>query len=354
MRNQYKLLAEKYEQEVIKQEGRKPGTPKVTPYPHKDGTTAYKSLTKWGKRQDWRNSAAAHKAAGIPEPKQTEPEAVMKETPLMRADFTDDENFEYNGRYYSVEAIFDWENKATGHNASIGHNGVTGQDTYRDVPVGVNQLQVTDMEAGNVVTDQDVLNAAAEFALTTAQENPDTYHHHEGVTAMEDTDQYGNRNAPPLEVPPEQKESIGRLLDMGYEFSQWIRAGTPQDQQTKTAVMVKKKRSAYSVVEVTPDGLCNGKPLGGTKQVKEIMEPVDDKPDAEDRVADGIKAKLDRTDRSHDSILEVINAYWKELEAEWKQHNPTQPMPEDVKEELWQSVFKGMLEANVDPTDVFG
>jgi hypothetical protein len=73
---------------------------------------------------------------------------------------------------------------------------------------------------------------------------------------MEDTDQYGNRNAPPLEVPPEQKESISRLLDMGYEFSQWIRAnfsqwvktGTPQDQQTKTAVFIP---SVFAISGVT-------------------------------------------------------------------------------------------------------
>ena len=352
MRNQYKILSEKYEQEVIRQEGRKPGTPKVTPYPHKDGTTAYKSLTKWGKRQDWSNSAAAHKAAGIPEPKQTEPEAVVKEAPLMRADFTDDENFEYNGRYYSVEAIFDWENKATGHNASIGHHGVTGQDTYRDVPVSINQLQVTDMDTGNVVTDQNVLNAAAEFALTTAQENPDTYHHHEGVTAMEDTDQYGNRNAPPLEVPPEQKESIGRLLDMGYDFHKWIEAGYEYNSETKTAIMIKVKRHTQSIIEVTPDGLCNGKPIGGTKQkMEEEMEPVDDKPDAEDRVADGMTAKLDMTDKSHDSVSQVLRAYWKELEAEWKQHNPTKRMPDDVKEKRWHSIYKGMKQAGVDSTE---
>ena len=50
MRNQYKILAEKYEQ--VKQEARKPGTPKVTPYTKSDGTTAYKSLDKWGHRQD--------------------------------------------------------------------------------------------------------------------------------------------------------------------------------------------------------------------------------------------------------------------------------------------------------------
>jgi hypothetical protein len=155
MRNQYKILAEKYEQ--MNQEGRKPGTPKVTPYTKSDGTTAYKSLDKWGHRQDWRTSAAAHKAAGIPEP----------------------------------------------------------------------------------------------------------------------------------------------------------------------------------------------------KQVKEIMEPVDDKPDAEDRVAAGITAKLDMTDKSHDSVLKAIKNYWIELDAEWKQYHPTQPMPEDVKEELWQSVFKGMEQAGVDPTDLF-
>ena len=153
MRNQYKILAEKYEQQI---EGRKPGTPKVTPYTTSDGTTAYKSLTKWGKRQDWRTSAAAHKAAGIPEPKQ---------------------------------------------------------------------------------------------------------------------------------------------------------------------------------------------------EVKEEMEPVDDKPDAEDRVADGMTAKLNMTDKSHDSVSHVLRVYLKELEAEWKQHNPTQPMPDDVKEELWHSIYKGMKQAGVDSTE---
>jgi len=350
MRNQYKILAEKYEQ--VNDEGRKPGTPKVTPYTHADGTTAYKSLTKWGKRQDWRTSAAAHKAAGIPEPKQAEPEKVMKEASLKYADFSDDENFEYNGRYYSVEAIFDWENKATGHRASIGHHGVTGQDTYRDVPVGVNQLQVTDMETGNVVTDKEVLNAAAAFALTTAQENPDTYHQFAGTAAMEDTDPYGSRNAPPITVPPEQTRSIKILLNMGFEFSNWIKTGYEDDSETKTAVLTRIRRYKRSVVEVTPDGRGNGQLVAEDGQVNEIMEPmVDDKPDAEDRVADGITAKLDMTDKSDDSVSQVLRAYWKELEAEWKQHHPTQRMPEDVKEELWHSIHKGMEQAGVDPTE---
>ena len=87
MRNQYKVLSEKYEQiqeSVV--EARKPGTPKVVLYVHKDGTTAYKSLTKWGKRQDWSNSKAAHKAAGIPEPKQEVNELVREDG--METDWT--------------------------------------------------------------------------------------------------------------------------------------------------------------------------------------------------------------------------------------------------------------------------
>jgi len=80
---------------------------------------------------------------------------------------------------------------------------------------------------------------------------------------MEDTDH------PFLFIPPEQEQSINRLFDMGYDFSQWIRAPhdwiktdqIPQDKEIKTAVMVRKKRWAYSVVEITPDGLCNGKRL---------------------------------------------------------------------------------------------
>ena len=105
MRNQYKLLAEKYEQiqeSVV--EARKPGTPKVVPYVHKDGTTAYKSLTKWGKRQDWSNSKAAHKAAGIPEPKQDdqineslEPEASMFQDPETKLSLEVDDEDPNNG-----------------------------------------------------------------------------------------------------------------------------------------------------------------------------------------------------------------------------------------------------------------
>ena len=79
---------------------------------------------------------------------------------------------------------------------------------------------------------------------------------------MEDMDPYGTRDVPPITVPPAQKEAIGRVLDMGYEFSKWIRNGNPsEDPETKTAILIKLKRHAHSVVEITPDGLCNGKRL---------------------------------------------------------------------------------------------
>ena len=335
MRNQYKILAEKYEQQIVKQDGTvsespmKPGTPKVTPYTHADGTTAYKSLTKWGKRQDWRTSAAAHKAAGIPEPK-SEPNQEVKETNHNDVEFMNDNDFEYNGTPYEVQAKFVW-------------NGDRAVDTE--------WLQVMDIN-GNVATDPKLLQAAKAFALDMVSADPDRYtQYHQN----EDTDPYGSRNAPPITIPPAQARSIKILLNMGFEFSSWIKVGYEEDPETKTAVLTRTRGYRRSVVEVTPDGRGNGQLVAETEQVREIMEPWDDRSnDSEDRVADGIRAKLDMTDRSHDSILEVIRAYWLELEAEWKQYNPTQPMPEDVKEELWNSVFKGMEQANVDPTDVFG
>jgi len=52
-------------------EGRAPGKPSVTRYTRPDGSTALKSLNKWGKRKDWRDTeggmAMAKKHAGIDE-----------------------------------------------------------------------------------------------------------------------------------------------------------------------------------------------------------------------------------------------------------------------------------------------
>lgn len=52
-------------------EGRAPGKPSVTRYTRNDGTTALKSLNKWGKRKDWRDTeggmAKAKQHAGIDE-----------------------------------------------------------------------------------------------------------------------------------------------------------------------------------------------------------------------------------------------------------------------------------------------
>jgi len=320
MRNQYKILAEKYEQ--VNDEGRKPGTPKVTSHTKKDGTTTYISLDKWGHRGDWRTSAAAHKAAGIPEPKQELKEMINRDV-----EFVNDNDFEYNGIPYEVQAKFVWN---------------------KDTPTDVEWIQATDIN-GNIATDNKLLQAAKAFAIDMVQADPDRYsQYHQN----EDMDPYGSRNAPPITVPPEQTRSIKILLNMGFEFSNWIRVGYEEDPETKTAVLTRTRGYRRSVVEVTPDGRGNGQLVAETEQVREIMEPWDDRSnDSEDRVADGITAKLDMTDKSDDSVSQVLRAYWKELEAEWKQHHPTQPMPEDVKEELWHSIHKGMEQAGVDPTE---
>lgn len=50
-------------EEPIIEEGRSPGKPRVKRYTNPDGTTALKSLTKWGKRKDWRDSEGGREKA---------------------------------------------------------------------------------------------------------------------------------------------------------------------------------------------------------------------------------------------------------------------------------------------------
>ena len=56
-------------EEVKIEEGRAPGTPSIKRYTRNDGTTALKSLNKWGKRKDWRDTegglAKAREHAGV-------------------------------------------------------------------------------------------------------------------------------------------------------------------------------------------------------------------------------------------------------------------------------------------------
>jgi hypothetical protein len=99
--------------------------------------------------------------------------AEMYETKVSetnrKTDFIDDENYQYSGVPYTIEAGFDYEEKSIGHNASIGHHGVTGHDVYGMRPVAISWIEVTD-NAGNIVTDPDIIKDASEYALVRGEE----------------------------------------------------------------------------------------------------------------------------------------------------------------------------------------
>jgi len=86
-----------------------------------------------------------------------------------KTDFIDDEHYQYNDVPYTIEAGFEWEEKAIGHRATIGHHGVTGDDVYGMRPVGISWIKVTD-NAGNIVTSPDIIKDASEYALVKGEE----------------------------------------------------------------------------------------------------------------------------------------------------------------------------------------
>lgn len=69
MKHHISTLEEPIKEEVEIEEGRAPGTPSIKRYKRPDGTTALKSLDKWGKRKDWRDTegglAKAREHAGV-------------------------------------------------------------------------------------------------------------------------------------------------------------------------------------------------------------------------------------------------------------------------------------------------
>jgi hypothetical protein len=96
-------------------------------------------------------------------------EQRIANTSDRKADFIDDEHYQYEGVPYTIEAGFDYEEKAIDHRASIGHHGVTGHDVYGMRPVAVNWIEVTD-DAGNIVTDPLIIKDASEYALVRGEE----------------------------------------------------------------------------------------------------------------------------------------------------------------------------------------
>ena len=98
------------------------------------------------------------------------PKAMASEAKKRVTDFIDDSNFDYNDIPYTIDAGFVWEERAVGHQASIGHYGVDHKDVMGLVPVSIKWIEVTD-DNGKVVTDPDIIKSAEEFALIMAREN---------------------------------------------------------------------------------------------------------------------------------------------------------------------------------------
>jgi hypothetical protein len=76
---------------------------------------------------------------------------------------------EINGKVYTVKAAFNWENKPTGHQASIGHEGVTHKDRFQNMPSDIKWIEVVD-DAGPV-NDPVVIQNATDIALEQGSED---------------------------------------------------------------------------------------------------------------------------------------------------------------------------------------
>ena len=96
-------------------------------------------------------------------------ENQVQETSHRKVDFIDDEHYYYNGVNYSIDAGFNWEDKATGHVAGIGHHGISGYDVYGSRPVSIDWIEVKDIN-GKIVTDEEIIKDASEYALVRGNE----------------------------------------------------------------------------------------------------------------------------------------------------------------------------------------
>jgi hypothetical protein len=113
---------------------------------------------------------------------------------------------EINGKMYTVKAAFDWENKPTGHQASIGHEGITHKDRYQNMPKGIKWIEVVD-DSG-YVTDPVVIQNATDIALEQgsddAREAPFYSPEEDGETPM--TNKEMNAVAMAGNLPPDPND----------------------------------------------------------------------------------------------------------------------------------------------------
>ena len=78
------------------------------------------------------------------------------------------EDMEVEGKMYTVEAGFNWEDEAVSHKASIGSAGVTGRDVSAYMPQSLAWIKIDD--DNGKVTDPTVVEMISDMVLDKGRE----------------------------------------------------------------------------------------------------------------------------------------------------------------------------------------
>lgn len=78
------------------------------------------------------------------------------------------EDMEVEGKMYTVEAGFNWEDEVVDHKASIGHYGVTGRDVSVHMPRSIAWIDITD--DNGPVTDPSIVEMISHMVLEKGRE----------------------------------------------------------------------------------------------------------------------------------------------------------------------------------------
>jgi hypothetical protein len=96
----------------------------------------------------------------------TEKYETVESVVNRRTDFIED--MEVEGKMYTVEAGFNWEDEAVSHRASIGSAGVAGRDVSTYMPQSVAWIKIDD--DNGKVTDSTVIEMISDMVLDKGRE----------------------------------------------------------------------------------------------------------------------------------------------------------------------------------------
>ena len=91
---------------------------------------------------------------------------TVESTVNRKLDFLED--MEVEGKMYTVEAGFEWDDEVVSHRASIGSAGVTGRDISKYMPQSVSWIKIDD--DNGMVTDPTVIEMISDMVLEKGRE----------------------------------------------------------------------------------------------------------------------------------------------------------------------------------------